>query len=337
MKTWIKEPVGISIAVNDLERSVKTWADVYGIGPWRFFKYESAAVQDMEVDGKSTVEDICASAAVTELDGFEIKLLCPKNQNNGIARFLQKHGEGIFSVKYSVYDYSETHDYLTQEKGHAQLIKGKMQGTDFCYIDTYDGVWHIMEIERGPQSYPVEYYYPIDGNAPDAKAQFTKVFQIAFMVNDIKKTIVKMVDEYGIGPFILYDLKKEIIRDPFSLGKPTGFHLWAGMAYYGDLEYELIQPESDGHTVCDVALERHGDCLQHIGYCVPDYDEAVDFMIKRRGCEIALRGTLGEGDITHTFLYIDTEKDLSNMVELNDTHPEWRPGFSSVFDYPAKE
>jgi len=317
MKASINRPTGISIVVNNIEDSVKIWADIYGVGPWHFFLYDCGNIR----------------GAVTDLDGFEIKLLCSGEPGNAVESFLQTHGEGIFSVKYEVEDYDESYDYLVDKKGHKPLLEGKTLGVDFCFIDARDGAWHIMEIERAPQDYPVLGAYPEDGKAPAVKAQFSGVFQIAFVVNDAKSTIIRMADEYGLGPFNTFELTNEGMSDPIAYGKPANYSLLAAICKYGQLEFELIQPLPGDRTIYNDFLEEQGDGLQHIGYCVPDYEAAVEFLTVQRGLETTLKGVLGTGK-THTYIYIDTTRDLANMAELNLTDPEW-PGLPSIFDYPV--
>ena len=329
MKSLFKKPIGFSLVVKNVDQDVRTWADVYGIGPWKIFNYDTNNVAELLVDEKQANE--CALVAVCDIGGREVKLIQPTTGDSVFARFLDRHGEGIFSVTYEPTDYDETLSYIKQ-KGDKFLIQGSINGKDFCLIDSYKDAWHYIEFGRTPLEYPSERMYPVDGNAPDTPPLFTGIFQIAFAITDMESAVKKMADNYGLGPFECCNLSEDVLDDRIADGKPAQYTLQCGMAHYDDLEFELISPLPDKDpTLYNSFLAEHGDGLNHIGYSVSDYQKTVDFLASDRGCEVLLQGKVCK---LHTYIYLDTTADIKNIVELNLTiQPPKIPPF---LVYPEK-
>jgi len=78
----------VGLVVRRLEDGLAFWKDVLGL----------------EVSAQATVEDQGVKAALLPIGRSEIELLEPVNQNGGVAKFLEKRGEGLHHVCFETPD-----------------------------------------------------------------------------------------------------------------------------------------------------------------------------------------------------------------------------------------
>jgi methylmalonyl-CoA/ethylmalonyl-CoA epimerase len=72
----------VGLVVRRLEDGLALWRDLFGL----------------EVSAQATVEDQGVKAALLPIGRSEIELLEPINPNGGVAKFLEKRGEGLHHV-----------------------------------------------------------------------------------------------------------------------------------------------------------------------------------------------------------------------------------------------
>ena len=75
----------------------------------------------------------------------------------------------------------------------------------------------------------------------------------------------------GIGRFMHMDNLTAKDTEGTYLGRPGNWVCNLHIAYAGDTQIELIQPVS-GASMFQEALDRHGDCVQHVAYWLDDAD-----------------------------------------------------------------
>lgn len=81
----------IGIAVSDLDQAVAFYRDNL----------------DMAETYRETVSDLGVEAVLLEVGDSHVELLCPLSDDNGVARFLEKRGEGLHHVAYRTADIDE--------------------------------------------------------------------------------------------------------------------------------------------------------------------------------------------------------------------------------------
>ena len=84
----IKKVDHVSIAVNNLEEGLKTFENLLGIKP----------------SHTEEVPDQGIKAAIIVVGDVEIELIEPTNPDSGVAKFLEKKGEGIHHICFEVDD-----------------------------------------------------------------------------------------------------------------------------------------------------------------------------------------------------------------------------------------
>ena len=145
---------------------------------------------------------------------------------------------------------------------------------------------------------------------------FTNVLQVAVVVHDLEKTMRTYWDEYGIGPWEIYEFNPDTVQDMTRDGRPAAYAARLGLTMIGDVSLELIQP-LDGDSIYADFLREHGEGLHHVGLQVPDYAKALAAL------ESAGRRNLTGGLYNGVkYAYLSTERDLGFISEIFD----WPPG-----------
>ena len=94
----------VAVAVKDLEAAVRLFVDVLGF----------------ELIGRESVEHMQVDVAILESGGFHLELICPTGGDSGVARFLEKRGEGLHHIALNVQGIEES--LKTLEEAGVSLI-----------------------------------------------------------------------------------------------------------------------------------------------------------------------------------------------------------------------
>jgi catechol 2,3-dioxygenase-like lactoylglutathione lyase family enzyme len=161
------------------------------------------------------------------------------------------------------------------------------------------------------------------------KPVFTKVLQIAMVVKDCDASVKKYADDYGIGPWSIYEFNSDTVSDMILHGKPQNYAMRLALANIGDVQWELIQPKDDKSIYAEF-LKEHGEGLHHVAFGVEDYDKTMQFY-RDKGQQI-LQGGTWEG---LTYTYLDSRNDLGIIAEIYKLAPDFKwPAPESI--YPEK-
>ena len=104
METRAIHHVGIVVELDQLDEAVETYRRRFGA----------------EVEGRATLTEQRAEAAMLRLGDGRIELIAPLDQESGIARFLAKRGPGMHHVALEVPDVAAALEEL--ERAGANLI-----------------------------------------------------------------------------------------------------------------------------------------------------------------------------------------------------------------------
>jgi len=92
----LTETLQICVVVRDLEASLKTYVEGYGIGPWEIYEFNPETVERLEKDGETA--DIAFRLAVTMVGSVQWELVQPLDDRSIYAEFLASKGEGLHHV-----------------------------------------------------------------------------------------------------------------------------------------------------------------------------------------------------------------------------------------------
>jgi hypothetical protein len=127
------DTVQVALVVRDIEASMRTYVERYGIGPWEIYDFNPDTVEDMQANG----EPLEASwrLALARVGNVMWELIQPLDDRSPYAEFLARHGEGVHHVGMAGADYQGTLAELAAE-GRVPLLSGSFRGIDFAYLPT---------------------------------------------------------------------------------------------------------------------------------------------------------------------------------------------------------
>ena len=143
------ETMQISIVVRDLDASMKTFVEEYGIGPWEVYEFNPDTMTKME-PGEYRFQ-----IAVTMVGSVQWELVQPLEDKGVFAEFLATKGEGLHHVAVGGRPYAETKSAL-EAKGRRQLQGGIYNGVTFSYMTTDEDLHVITELFDWPEGHTQE-------------------------------------------------------------------------------------------------------------------------------------------------------------------------------------
>lgn len=140
------------------------------------------------------------------------------------------------------------------------------------------------------------------------------IAQIAFVVEDLDKTVANYHKLFGIGPWHFYTYQKPMVPRMTRNGKPADYAMRVALSYFGKMRIELIE-QVKGDTVYKDFIRDHGYGIQHLGVLVEDMKAAITDA-EKAGIAMVMDGAgFGPDDDGH-YAYLDTEKYIGTTLEL---------------------
>lgn len=141
------------------------------------------------------------------------------------------------------------------------------------------------------------------------------IMQMAYIVEDIRKSIDEWITRLNVGPWFLLDHFTGL--HPVYRGRPSTADVAIAMSFAGHMNIELIQPNDTQPSVYKEMIDSRGYGFHHWGVASTDID--VDIVrYERMGLELAFRaGVPTGGDVA----YMDTHGTMPGFVELIATNP----------------
>ena len=148
---------------------------------------------------------------------------------------------------------------------------------------------------------------------------FTKAMQIGIVVRDLDAAIRKYVDDYGIGPWKIYEFTPANAPDLHEYGQPAKRSFRVAGAMVGQMHWELIQP-LDNEGIYARFLAEKGGGVHHIAVAAKNFDEMLA-MEAKRGVDLLLSGEFEGVKVA----YLNTERDLGVILEVFSGLPSSEP------------
>ena len=139
----------IAIVVRDLEATMRTYVEEYGIGPWAIYEFNPDTVSEM------APRDCAFRLALTMVGSVQWELIQPLDDRSIYAEFLATRGEGLHHVAVGGKGYGETLDAV-QAKGRRLVAGGVYNGVTFGYLSTDEDLKVITEIFDWPEGHSQE-------------------------------------------------------------------------------------------------------------------------------------------------------------------------------------
>ena len=153
-----------------------------------------------------------------------------------------------------------------------------------------------------------------------------KVYQIAFVVEDLDKAIDHWIKTVGAGPFFV--LRKLDNLEIEYRGKRSGIDIDFALGQAGPVHVELIQDNSKNPTVYQDAYPKgSGGGFHHVGMLAKDFDAAVK-AYEDSGSARGMTGMFG----STPFAYMDSRASVGFFSEFHQDTAEIRALFDAVAD-----
>jgi hypothetical protein len=141
---------------------------------------------------------------------------------------------------------------------------------------------------------------------------FTETLQIAIVVRDLEEAMRTYVEEYGIGPWEIYEFGPDDVA-PLAEAEAAAGSAWRlAVTMVGSVQWELIEPLDDRSMYANF-LATGGEGLHHVAVGGTAYRYALDEM-RAKGRRV-LHGGVYKGA---TFAYLSTDEDLKVITEIFD-------------------
>jgi len=140
------------------------------------------------------------------------------------------------------------------------------------------------------------------------------VMQLAFVPDDFDAAVKHWTEVMGVGPFFLMEgIHLEGMK---YKGEPTDAVFDLALAYWGDLQIELIRPRDDHPSIYRGEYGAVSG-LHHVCILVDDIEEAYR-VCAEKGAEVVIEGTLGNTKV----IYVDPGEGPGSLVEILQQDPD---------------
>jgi len=149
-KEIFKKFLHVGVVVKDLERTLDTLTDVFGIGPFKILDFppkDEESEIEMAYHGKPA--DFSAKFCFADMGNIELEIIQPISGKSVWFDFLEKHGEGIHHIKFLLSDLQETKQYLDEynfELTQSGSAVGVNKGKTWAYFGTEDKIGFVIEV-----------------------------------------------------------------------------------------------------------------------------------------------------------------------------------------------
>lgn len=136
-----------------------------------------------------------------------------------------------------------------------------------------------------------------------------EVMQLAFVPHDFEAAVQHWTQVMGVGPFFLMEgIHLEGMK---YKGEPTDAVFDLALAYWGDIQIELIRPRDDHPSIYRGEYADVNGGLHHVCILVDNIEEAYR-VCGEQGADIVIEGTLGDSRV----IYVDPGKGPGSLVEI---------------------
>jgi hypothetical protein len=152
----------IAMLVPDLDKTVKNYWEIFGIGPWHFYTYKRPLLKMSRYYSKEV--DNAIRIALSYLGPTRIELIEMKSGKSIHADFIAEHGYGIHHFGILVEDMAAA-QAEARAAGFKIIQEGSGFGPDgdghYAYLNTEERFGAIYElIERPKRRHPPEKVFP---------------------------------------------------------------------------------------------------------------------------------------------------------------------------------
>ena len=148
------------------------------------------------------------------------------------------------------------------------------------------------------------------------------IMQLGYVVRDFEGAIKFWSGEMGVGPFF------QIEHVPFDgsqyLGQPSAVDITTAIAYWGDVQIELIRQHNAIESTFKAWYDSGGTGVHHLCVQVDDLESVRRRCIEAGGTVVQEAWMNGAGH----FIYVDLGNEAATLVEFAELHPTFKDLFA---------
>lgn len=194
-----------------------------------------------------------------------------------------------------------------------------------------------------------------DWAIPTPDSPLGEIKQIAFVVDDLARSIEICQQQHGIGPWVFFT-DESPLQGSLYRGQPSERVVMdAAFAYKGDLQIELIQLKNAAPSMYQEVIARGQKNLQHYGVLVADFERAIQYATDNGFTPIVQSGAAGFAQMWYMEAtdfsknvfaqdqqsFMQTPEGHGIVLEIIEDNPYTRPYFDGirklVDDIPADQ
>jgi catechol 2,3-dioxygenase-like lactoylglutathione lyase family enzyme len=154
-------------------------------------------------------------------------------------------------------------------------------------------------------------------------AQLGEVMQIAFIPADFDAALRFWTETMGVGPFFLIDRVK--MTDAKYRGAAADFNFSVAIAYWGDLQVELVRQHDDAPSIYKEWRDAGREGLHHVCLVTPDLQHARE-LCAALGLNVVQEGRITGGEA----IYVETGGGPGTLVEIIQLSAPVLAGFAAM-------
>ena len=155
------------------------------------------------------------------------------------------------------------------------------------------------------------------------------VMQIAFVPEDFDKALAHWTETMGVGPFFF--MEHVGLDDCLFNGKPSTADFGVALAYWGDLQVELIKQHNDAPSIYSHQPWRGSGGMHHVCLMTQDIEKAKATAISS-GADIVLTANVPGGGAVF-YAYPGGQEGLVEVLQPGDG----TAGFFNMMKDAAKD
>jgi hypothetical protein len=139
-----------------------------------------------------------------------------------------------------------------------------------------------------------------------------QICQIAQVVSNLESAMKHLYEDFGLGPWDVYEYGPHNVRESIYRGKPNTQRYALAVTWQGQIQFELMQP-LDGYSIYNEFIEKHGEGLQHIKLYYRDCAKALA-EYRKKGYEVIQSGRIGDDE----FYYLESSGRVGMTIEIGN-------------------
>jgi methylmalonyl-CoA/ethylmalonyl-CoA epimerase len=149
--------IQVAYVTRDIDKAMKHHWEVFGIGPWDVYQFESPKVRDYMYRGKPATHSCLI--AVTWRDNVQLELMQPLTGRSIYNEHLETKGEGMHHIKLYYADCARAVADFTA-RGYPVIQSGKFDEDEHYYLDTEKDFGYVIELGNCGKIRAAERRYP---------------------------------------------------------------------------------------------------------------------------------------------------------------------------------